>query len=117
MKLPLGDIVEGAEGLVEHEDAGAIGEDRGDGHPLQHAARELARPGALDMTEPHHLEIMTRHPMPLGLGHAAAPEPVLDIVDDPHPGEDTVLLEHHAALRARARDRRAVYLHGTSRRR
>ena len=43
---------------------------------------------------------------PLGPGDTPAFKAILDIVDHPHPGEHTVLLEDHAALRARAGDGR-----------
>ena len=52
VELVLGDVVEGAEGLVQHQDAGSVGEDGGDRDALQHPAGELARPGALDMGRP-----------------------------------------------------------------
>ena len=60
LQLMTGHIVERAERLVEQQHAPAIGEHGGDRHPLQHAAREFARPGALDMREPDPPEVVAR---------------------------------------------------------
>ena len=49
MQLQFRHIVERAEGLIHEEHPRRVCENRGDRHPLQHAAGEFARPGALDV--------------------------------------------------------------------
>ena len=55
LQLSPGNVVERAERLIEQKDLAAIGEHGGNGDSLEHAAGELARPGALHMRRPTRL--------------------------------------------------------------
>ena len=61
-----------------------------------------------ELLEPDQTQLVERHAPPLRLVGAAHPQAERDVVGDVEPGHQRVLLEHDAALGARARDRLAV---------
>ncbi len=94
--------VERAERLVHQHDLGVVGEHAGDRHALLHAARELVRIGVGELLSgpTSSMNLST-----VSLTSAAA-EPArcraeADVVAHRQPGEQGVILEHHAARRVR----------------
>src|SRR5262250_2745550 len=90
--------IEGAEGLVHEKHRGLIGEHARDGHPLFHAARELARILLLVLGEPDQGEIAAGHRASLRPGQALDHGAELHVLDGGAPGKERVLLEHHPAV-------------------
>jgi len=66
MQLQLGDVVERAERLIQQQDFGRVREHRRYRHALQHPARQLARPRALDVTQANVAQVCARDLKPLG---------------------------------------------------
>jgi hypothetical protein len=90
--------VEGAKGLVHEKHRRMIGEHAGDGHPLLHSARELARILVLVLLEADEGEIAAGHRPALGARQTLDHGAELDVLDGGAPGEERVFLEDHPAI-------------------
>ena len=77
---PLGLGVERAEGLVEQQHVGLGGQRPGDGHPLAHAARELAGSASAKSARPMMPSSSCTRAGALGLGPPGHLEPERDVL-------------------------------------
>jgi hypothetical protein len=108
LELLSGERIERAERLVHQQDAGIVGEHARNGDALLHAAGELVRVaigGALEAYEFHELVGDRLH---LGARQPPLARAEADVLAHRHPGEQRVVLEHHAAVAAGAADALAV---------
>jgi hypothetical protein len=97
--------VERAERLVHQEDGG-VGEERAaERGPLAHAAGKFMRIIAGEGFQPRALQPPSGRPPALGGRNPLGLEAVRDVVEDRHPGEQAVVLEHHCAARRTFRSR------------
>jgi hypothetical protein len=55
-----------------------------------------------NVTKPYRLKIVASDSSTLALGHTAALEAILNVVDDPHPRKHAVLLKHDSTFRIRS---------------
>ena len=95
--LVAGERVERAEGLVHQHHSGSGSESADDRGALLHAARQLARVGALEAGQPHLLE---QHRDALLVdGSLLDLERELDVLAQVAPGQEVRVLEHHPDLR------------------
>ncbi len=85
--------VQGAEGFVEQQDAGAADQGAGERDPLALAARELGGPPGAVALQADLGERLTGLPQPLGLGHLADLQGVGDVLLHRHVREERVVLE------------------------
>jgi hypothetical protein len=92
--------VEGAERLVEEEDARLDGEGAGEGHSLPLAARELRGPPVGEPVELDHAQEARHLLSDLGLARPGLPLPHPQaeghVLEDAHVAEEGVVLEHEA---------------------
>ena len=102
-QLPAHLRVQRREGLVEEEHLRLDRERPGEGDPLLLAARHLVRISVGLLLEPDELEHRSGPLAALVLAHAPQAQPVGDVVDARHVGEQAVRLEDdaHAALARR----------------
>ena len=104
LQLLAGERIERAERLVHQQDAGIVGKHARNGDALLHAAGELvgiAAGGALKADESHEFvrDLVDLPPRQPALARAEA-----DVLAHGEPGEQRVILEHHAAIAARTGD-------------
>src|SRR5262249_44093186 len=78
-------------------------------HPLQHAARELVRVGALESLEPCKRQILIGETLAFSRWEATQHE--RHVLLDSQPGKDRVTLKHINTLAARSLYRPAIYCH------
>jgi hypothetical protein len=92
------DLVEGGERLVHQQQARRHGERAGQRDAHLHAARQLARPGALEARQPDLDERLGRPRLALALRHAAQLERQGDVGERRRPRHQGRLLEDEAEL-------------------
>ena len=110
LHLRAGDRIEAGERLVQ-EQHGLTREQRAqEGHPLPHAARELAWPGALEARQAEALEEWRRRPSRDATRHASVAKRKRGVVDRTHPRKQEVALRHVRAAVEPPR-RRVLSLH------
>nr|BFF22215.1 hypothetical protein GCM10025732_01800 [Glycomyces mayteni] len=88
-----GDLVEGAEGLVEEEQLGLDGERAGDGGAHAHAAGELGGAVLREVRQADPFDRVEGGGAALGLGDAGEFGGELDVAGDGAPGQERGLLE------------------------
>ena len=88
--------VEGAEGLVQHEQARLRGEGAGEGHSLAFAAGELVDLALLEVLQPHQSQQGVHPRCHLVLRPALHPHPKADVARYVHVREEREVLEHEA---------------------
>ena len=100
-----GHRVERAERFVHQCHLRVVGQHTADGDALLHAAGQLVRVAVGEAIQPHHRNeaIGGRHR--LGFRFAAGDRAEGDVLPDGQPGKQTIVLEHHATVRAGAGDR------------
>ena len=108
LKLLAGERIERAERLVHQQDAGVVGEHARDGDALLHAARELVRVAIGRALEPDQLHELVRDLVDLAARQPALARAEADVLAHRHPGEQRIVLEHHAAVAAGGCDALAV---------
>ena len=108
-------LVEGAERLVQENEARLHDERAGDADALPHAARQLRRPRRGEGLEPHELDGVIDATPNLGRLCASTAQPECDVVPHAEPREGRVVLEDDAdARRNRALHRAAFERHGAA---
>ncbi len=96
--------VERAEGLVEQQHLGPVGERARDRDALLLAARELGRQAFVHALEGDELQQFPSAGQPIAVLHAPDAERELDVVGDAHVAEQGVVLEHEADAAVARRD-------------
>ena len=111
--------VERAERLVHQQELGLHGVGAGEREALPHAAREVLRMVVGEIAQAHQRHVAAADLGALGCRNAVRRElqAELDVAAHGEPREHAVLLEDHAAIRARPGDRPAVEQHGAAARR
>ncbi len=97
LEHPLQVRVQGAEGLVQHEDAGARRQHAGQGHALLLAAGELGRVALSEAAQPEALQLLGHQSLPLGPRHLA-PDARGNVVGHGEVREQHVVLEQERRL-------------------
>ena len=109
--LVAGEGIERPERLV-HQEQGRVERERADDRgALLHAARELARILGLEALEADPAQEALDPLLVRGRLQALDLERQMDVLDQRAPGQQIGVLEHHADLRVRPGDRRAVQEH------
>ena len=98
-----GDLVEGAERLVEEEQRRVERERTGQRHPHLHAAREPLRVALLEAPQSHQLDRLGHLAGALGAVHAVQLAEQLDVALHGAPGQQRGVLEHVADVAVRQR--------------
>ena len=96
--------VEGTGGLVAEQDARLGGQRAGDADALLHAAGDFLRILVQRVAHVHQRQVVLDPVAPFALVHAALEQLVhrhFDVLVDGQPGQQRMVLEHHAAVRAR----------------
>jgi hypothetical protein len=100
-----GQRVQRAEGLVHQQHLGLHRQRAGDAHALLHAAADLVR-ALVRRGQAHQVQRGQRALLQLRLALGGAEHPLhrqVDVVQAAQPGQQRVVLEHHAAVGAGAR--------------
>ena len=108
--------VQRAERLVHQDHLGVVGQHARDRHALLHPARQLMRIGIGELRQADHLHEAVRGGKHLSAGQPARLGPERDIAPHRQPGEERVVLEHHAAIGAGAGDVGVPHAHVALRR-
>ncbi|MDT4823688.1 hypothetical protein FQZ97_569240 [compost metagenome] len=108
LHLFAGEGVEGAEGLVHQQHTRVGGQGAGDADALSLSAGKLPDTALVEAGQVHQGEHFAGTSLSLGAGHAGQFQTEGDIAEHVLPGQQGVVLEHHAALGAGAADENAV---------